>query len=135
MNPACQGSSAYLCKQQTPIPGQTCLHYWKYRCVARDMNSFTHHHIQSEGEDIVNHSFVCIPKSSYTISSLLKKEGADSKVKTLLIFLEKTLEIQSLRKSYCPYSTSNHCPLIAHINVCMQVLCTPAEALFSKTII
>lgn len=131
MNLACQQSSAFLCKQQTPIPGQTCPHYWKYQCVARDMSCFTYHK-QTEGEDISNHSFVCIHKSSYTIRSPLQKEDADSK-DTLLIF-QKILEIESLKKSSCFHCTSNHCPLIAHtkINLCMQVVSTPAVAIIFK---
>jgi len=43
-----------------------------------------YHHIQTEGGDIINYSFVCKP--SYTIRSLLQKEDTDSK-DTLIIFL------------------------------------------------
>lgn len=39
--------------------------------------------MQTEGEDIINYSFVYMSKPSYTIRSLLQKEDTDSEVKTL----------------------------------------------------
>lgn len=36
-----------------------------------------------EGGDIINYSFVCMSKPSYTIRSRLQKEDTDSKGKTL----------------------------------------------------
>lgn len=133
MHLACQGSSAFQCEQQTSIPGETCLRYWKYQYVAIDMNSFTYHHIQTEGGDFINYSFVCMSKLSYTINSLLQKEDTDSK-DTLLIFLQKTLEIESSKKSSCVCCTLVHCPLTAHSknDICMQLLCSPGVAIISK---